>query len=225
MGILDLIFKKKKKQTKTKEKEEFEPKQAVLTKHNQENNIGGRGTIEEMSMQIPTLYSPTVEHPLLTIQDRISKLEEIYKSLNDRIILIDGKMATKNDISDLKAIMQEDLIREEDILAGIDNLSNKLDSLRKVRAELIRQVDASQDELTRKQELLKSVNQKIELIECDEKIINSLREGDASTIELAEKLGLTRQYIWGRLKELEAGGYVKSAKSGRKTKYHLIKDR
>lgn len=224
MGLLDFLFKKSKKKGDKMELESSELKKSLGERYEQDSGSEKTVILEKMVSEEPKVYSPAVEHPLLTIQDRISKLEEIYKSLNDKIVVIDGKVATKQDIDDLKAMVHEDLARGGDILAGIEGLGDRLESLRKVRSELTRQVDASRDELTRKVDTLDQIDKEIELLECDQKIIESLKQGDKSTIELSKELGLTRQYIWGRMKALQAGKYVKSVKKGRKTKYKLIKD-
>ncbi len=223
MGVLDFILKKKKKTNKKQAVEDAKLEQTISNTYQQKNSSKDALMMESIAVEQPQVYSPSVEHPLLTIQDRMTKLEEIYKSLNDRIIIIDGKVATKQDVDDLKSMLHEDLMQGDRMLSGIENLGNRLDSLRKVRDELTRQVDTSKDELTRKETVLDQVKTEIELMECDEKILEALSKGDASTIELSEKLDLTRQYIWGRLKELQSADYVKSVKSGRQTKYHLLK--
>ena len=221
MGLFDFLHTKKKPKKKAK-LEDSELKKELSTRHEQKNNHESAMLMEEIGVQSPRVYSPTVEHPLLTIQDRMSKLEEIYKSINDRIILMDGKIATKQDIDDLKAMVHEDISKGDRVLIGIENLGGKIENLKKARDDLTRQVDASKEELTRKVEAIDAIDEKIEMLECDEKIVEALRGKEMSTIGLAEEIGLTRQYIWGRLKELQKAGYVESVKTGRKTNYRLI---
>ncbi|MCK4327211.1 MAG: winged helix-turn-helix transcriptional regulator [Candidatus Diapherotrites archaeon] len=224
MGMFDFLRKKSKKTKAKPTLEESELKKTLSKRHEQKNTPEATMLMESMEVQAPRVYSPAVEHPLLTIQDRISKLEEIYKSMNDRVIVIDGKVATKQDIDDLKAMVHEDISKGDRVLVGIDGLGDKLEDLRATRGELTRQVDTSRHELTRQVKALDEIDEKIDLLECDEKIINALGESELSTIGLAEEIGLTRQYIWGRLKALQAAGYVESVKSGRKTKYRLLKE-
>ena len=224
MGLFDFLKAKDKKQKQKPEPVESELKKALSERTEQRNSAENTVMMETLEVEAPKVYSPAVDHPLLTIQDRISKLEEIYRTMSDRIVIMDGKVATKQDIDDLKAMVHEDLARGGDILTGIDNLGGQLGELKKARAELTRQVDTSKEQLTRQVDTLEKIDQKIELLECDQRIIEALREGGMSTIGLASKIGLTRQYIWGRLKALQKAGYVKSVKTGRKTKYQLIND-
>jgi len=223
MGLLGFLFKKNKKKEGEKEAERSELKKAFVKGYAVEDSGRKAVLLENMLSEEPKLYSPAVEHPLLTIQDRISKLEDIYRSLNDLLVVIDGKVATKQDIESIKALVHDDLQKGDLMLMGIGQLGERLDSLRKVRNELTRQVDETTRQLTRKAETLEKIDGEIELLECDQKIIAALEGEDKSTIELAKDLSLTRQYIWGRLKELQALGYVNPIKRGRKTKYHLEK--
>ena len=223
MGIFDVLFKKKRVKREGGPVESSQLKKKLARDYATEDS--GRKTLvyENMLSEEPKVYSPAVEHPLLTIQDRISKLEDIYRSLNDKLAVIDGKVATKTDVGEIKALVHDDLLKGDMVLMGIDRLGDRLESLRKVRNELTRQVDETTRQLTRKEELLESVGSEIELLECDQNILNALKTADKSTIELAKELSLTRQYIWGRLRELQLLGYVSSVKKGRKTKYRLEK--
>lgn len=222
MGLLDFL--KKKRKAKPPENDESELKKALSEKYEQEDGERKTLMLGNMSIEEPKVYSPTVEHPLLTIQDRLARIEETYRALNERIIIIDGKVATKQDIDDLKAMVHEDLSQGDRILGEITDLGGRLTGLRKTKEELTRQVDESTRKVTRNVEVIKKIDEEIELLECDQKIVDSLKERDKSTIELAKDIGLTRQYIWGRLKELQQGGYVKSVKKGRQTRYQLLKN-
>lgn len=220
---MEFLFKKSKKGKEKVVVESSELKKELVSRHNEEDSGRNTVTLENMVSTEPKVYSPAVEHPLLTIQDRISKLEDIYRSLDDKLVIIDGKVATKQDVEGIKAMVHDDLVKGDMVLKGIDGLEERLDGLRKVRAELTRQVDETTRQLTRKAETLDKVDGEIELLECDQRIMDALKSSDKSTIELAKELALTRQYIWGRLKELQALGYVELIKRGRKTKYHLVK--
>ena len=222
MGLLDFLKKKRKKEPP--ENDESELKKALSSKYEQDAGDQKTLALERMVIEEPRVYSPTVEHPLMTIQDRLARIEESYRSLNDRIVIIDGKVATKQDIDDLKAMVHEDLSKGDRILGEIDNLGDRMTGLRHAKDELTRQVDETKRKVTRQVETLKQIDEEIELVECDQKIVDALKEGDKSTIDLAKDIGLTRQYIWGRLKELQANGYVKSIKKGRQTRYHLLKN-
>ncbi len=218
MGILELIFR-----GKHKAEEESELKKSLAGRVSEEDAGRKALLLEDINVKEPKMYSPAVEHPLLTIQDRISKLEDIYRSLNGKLSEMNTKIATKQDIKEVKALVSQDILNGEQVIAGIDSLGSRLEKLRTAREVLTRQVDETTRQLTRKAETLSKVDKEISLLECDQNILNALGGGDKSTIELAKELSLTRQYIWGRLKELQAAGYVKSIKKGRKTKYHLVK--
>jgi uncharacterized membrane protein len=220
MGFLDFVFKKKKEKTAP---ERPELKKAMPEKYEQSDGARKMVSLAKMSTEEPKMYSQAFEHPLLTIQDRISKLEETYRSMNDKLGVINAKVATKDDVNELRGMVKDDIATGDKILDRVEGIDSRLSGLRKARDELTRQVDVSAKRLTQHSETLRKVDEEITLLECDQRIIDSLRNGDRSTIELSSQIGLTRQYIWGRLGELAKAGYVKSVKSGRQTKYHLVK--
>jgi biotin operon repressor len=162
-------------------------------------------TLKEPSSQV---YAPTVEHPLLSIQDKMSKLEEIYRRLEE-------KVATRQDIAELRELMREGVSKEDSIIRGIEGIDRKIMELHQRKEVLAKKIDVSGEELVK-------VEKELEVLEADKKIINLLSEGDYSTIEIAAKIGYTRQYIWGRLRAMEEGGKVQSLKVGRQTKYKLL---
>ncbi len=185
---------------------------------------GRTQTITMPKTEIPAqqIMTPNVEHPLLTIQDRMVRLEEIYRGLNDKIMVIDGKVATKHDIEDVKGLIGDDLDKGERVLAGIDNISLDILALRAEKEDLSHTIATSSRDIETRKKRLTKVEEQIGLMECDDKILDALGSSDLSTIELAEKLGFTRQYVWERLKELSKVNKVKSVKKGRQTKYVLV---
>ncbi|MBN3037319.1 MAG: winged helix-turn-helix transcriptional regulator [Candidatus Diapherotrites archaeon] len=168
------------------------------------------------------VYSPTVEHPLLTIQDRISKLEETYRSMSHKIDNIDVKVATKYDIDELKAIMSEEVMKDDKILDSVTSIDQKIDLLGELKRQLTRQIGQTTNELTHELTQLTHVETGLELLAAHKQLIDALEAEPLSTIELTKRIGFTRQYLWERIKELKDAGYVRSIKQGRQTKYKLV---
>ncbi|RLG69010.1 MAG: hypothetical protein DRO11_08325 [Methanobacteriota archaeon] len=221
MGFASWLKKKLLRKKTQRLPEPSQLKRAMETKYSTEH---GAKTVTLSKMETPSqqVVSPAVEHPLLTIQDRMSRLEEIYRSMNDKMTVLDGKVATKRDIEDVKSLIGDDLDKGDQVLHGIDALSLDIISLRAEKDTLNQTIEMSAREIEEKRKRLTTVESQIERMECDDKIIQALEGGDMSTIELAEKLGFTRQYVWERLKELSSSGAVKSIKKGRQTKYVLV---
>jgi biotin operon repressor len=146
----------------------------------------------------------------------------VYRGINEKIIDLDRKVATKRDIEDVKELIHDDLDKGSQVIQGIDNLSLDILALRAEKETLDHTIEMSAREIEEKRKRLNTVKSQIERMECDDKIIQALKLGGMSTIELAEKLGFTRQYVWERLKELSNSGAVKSIKKGRQTKYTLV---
>jgi uncharacterized membrane protein len=203
MGLIEWIGKRVKRKEKKKQKSE---RTKTVTKS------------ESLGLEGEKVYSPSIEHPLLTIQDRIARLEEIYRSLNEKI---EHKVATREDVEKVRVIVENNSIKEDAILGRVKDLKGELARLEEKKRELTRKVDVSTEELTQNLRELKSVEESIDLLETDKKVLDALKERDSSTIELSESLGYTRQYLWGRLKHLQTAGLVESKKVGRQTKYSV----
>jgi biotin operon repressor len=215
MGFADWIVRKlTKRKPRAGGAESSQLKKALESRYTEEE---GRSTVTLTKMDTPShqMFTPAVEHPLLTIQDRISKLEETYRSLSERLMSVDVKVATKHDIEDVKHLLNTGLKNDDRVLGGIDDLSASIDKLKQEREHLTKSIETSSKQLAQ-------VDQTLQQLECDEKITNALASGDMSTIELAEKLGFTRQYVWERMKSLTTAGKVSSVKRGRQTKYALV---
>lgn len=207
MGILNWLFgrrrKKKKKLVKI-----VKPKEGNLKEVSAGESERLVVLTSAAALDVPQkTYSPTVEHPLLSIQDRISKLEELYRGLN-------LKVATKQDASDIKNMLEFNTAKVEGVAGKVKSMDEKLDSLQERKRQLTRQ-------LTHQQEELEEVEEEIGLLDADKKILGLLSEGEVSTMEIADKLSFTRQYVWARMKELTNSGKVTSVKRGRQTKYSL----
>jgi len=138
---------------------------------------------------------------------------------------IDKKVATREDTDELKVLVGQTLDKSNDIIGNITNLDRKLALLDGKKEELTRKIDTSTYELTQDLSNLQNVERSIKLLEADKKILEVLGDKELSTIELSEKLSYTRQYLWGRLKQMQADGLVTSFKSGRQTKYIKNKDK
>lgn len=209
MGLIDWFKGIKKSEKKSELKKSFEKSERTLTIQKSED-----------LNPPPEIYSPTVEHPLLTIQDRISKLEEIYRSMNEKI---DKKLATKEDSESIRLLVGQNLDKSEQIMGNLDNLDKKLVLLEGTKGELTRKIDTSTYELTQDLGKLQQVERSIKLLEADKRILEALGRDELSTIELSAKVGYTRQYLWGRLKQMQDDGLVTSFKTGRQTKYTKVK--
>lgn len=170
------------------------------------------------------VYSPSVQHPILSIQESISRLEELYRRIEDNTRIIEENMATQKDAKEIKSSLDEERDYEKELGEKIDNLGKKIETLKRERDEITEEIEESKSKMTRKMGELTKVDKKIELLEADRRIIKALSESSMSTIELSEDLDYTRQYIWERLKELKENEIVKSEKKGRKTKYSLEVD-
>jgi uncharacterized membrane protein len=208
MGLFDW-FKKDKKE------------RSGLRKAFEEKRESERTVTIQKSESLPAMehvYTPTVEHPLLSIQDKMTKLEEIYRSLNEKV---DKKLATKEDVTEMRGMLSESLEKSESIMGGINDLDKKIVLFEGRKSELTRKIDTSNYELTQDLGELKQVERTLKLLEADKKVLGVLDSGELSTIELSEKVGYSRQYLWGRLKQMENNGLVKSFKTGRQTKYAL----
>jgi DNA-binding transcriptional ArsR family regulator len=215
MGILDWLTKKVSISQTPADLEPSEMKKTFSKRERQEMALEGAISLEKLESPKTKVLSPPVEHPLLTIQDRISKLEDIYRQLNEKIASVDQKMATRHDIDDVKVLINEDLAKGNKILHGIDSIDSKVDILRKAREELTHDITTSRRKLTR-------VDASLTLLESHQKILAELRSKSQSTVELHRKLGFTRQYLWNRLKELENAGIVEKFRDSRQTKYRVL---
>ena len=207
---------------KIKEDEESKLAKELKKRAEQEVQSGLSIMVEEVAQKAQMPVQTALAHPLLTIQEKITQLEEMYKGIDDKLVLLDGKVATKRDVSDIKGLFREDLEKEDRILEGVASLHGKLKFLDTRRRDLIRQVDKTTRQLTRQQDELTKVDEARSLLNIDQKMLNLLETKDYSTIELGKELGLSRQYLWQRLKSLEDAGHVRSVKKGRKTQYSLI---
>lgn len=167
-----------------------------------------------------SMLVPPMEHPLLTIQDKISKLEEIYRRLDEKV----ERLATKEDADEIKDMLSESLERGGDLAAVVSRIEERVEFLQEQKRELTRKIDMSTTELTQNLDRLGRVERELELLKIDRDILESLREREMSTIELSQKLGYTRQHLWGRLKRLQKNGMVECFKEGRQTKYRLINE-
>ena len=78
---------------------------------------------------------------------------------------------------------------------------------------------AKKEELEREKE---EIEEELELLDVDYRIIELLKEPSQSAA-LAEKLGVTRQYIASRLKALIDAGFIERKRKGRKVYYALKK--
>ena len=227
MGFLSWLLKKKRSEEKKNEEEPLKHrKEEEIQVNKKKELISGikEQTIALESLNAPEqrVYSPAVEHPLLTIQDRISKLGELYRSINEKLDVIGEDMAKKHDLEDIKALINEDIVKEDRILSGIVDINDRIRELEERKAELTRQIDNTTRQLTQDITELTHVEQTIELLEADKKILDALAKEELSTLELVDRVGYTRQYIWERLKALQEAGYVRSIKKGRRTKYQII---
>ena len=166
-----------------------------------------------MEMPEQRIISPTVEHPLLSIQDKLSKVEELTRIINERLINLDTKVATKEEIKELGKTVKD----EGDRIVG--TIDERLTGLYEKKAELTRQLDMSTHQFTNQLTHLTQIEGNIQLLEADKKILRSLKDKAKSTLELSKDVKFSRQYLWNRLKELEDEGYVEKIKSGRRIKY------
>ncbi|MFH1424292.1 MAG: winged helix-turn-helix domain-containing protein [archaeon] len=66
-----------------------------------------------------------------------------------------------------------------------------------------------------------NIENEIEMLEVDSKILNLLKIEKMQSVAISERLGVTRQYAATRLNELDRNGYLKKVKSGRKVYYKL----
>ena len=213
MGLREWLKKKFGK----RKSEKSELRKAFEKKRKSERTVTLRKS-ESLPMPEQVVYSPAVEHPLLTIQDKISRLEEIYKGLSERI---ERRVATKEDVKEVKELIKEGLEKEENILVGINKLDDRMEQLERKKRELTQKVSTKSQELAEDVKQLEKVERELLLLETDKKILETLSREPLSTIELSEKLGYTRQYLWSRLKEMEKHGLIKKRREGRKTKYFL----
>lgn len=180
-------------------------------------------TLESFEQPAPKVYSPSIEHPLLTIQDKLAGLEESYRRIYEKVESIDERVATGQDMEEIRALLHEGLVKEEEIIHGIDGINAKMNSYEEQKVTLEQRIEASTDQLTQDINRLGEIHDKIELLDADKKIMEYLTTTEYSTIELSEKLDLSRQYVWERLKELASAGFVDSKKVGRQTKYFILR--
>jgi len=205
MGLLDWFRRIKKGRVETIEK----------IGKSESSGLNSKSESSQESMLVPP-----VEHPLLTIQDKISKLEEIYRRLDEKV----DQLATREDAEEIKDMLSESLERGGDLAAVVSRIEERVEFLQEQKRELTRKIDVSTVELTQNLERLSRVEKELELLKIDQDILNSLKEQEMSTIELSKKLGYTRQHLWGRLKRLQEAGIVESFKEGRQTKYRVLKE-
>lgn len=231
MGLLDFFRKKE------KEKSENKKKKSDFRKAMEDQKSERTVSIQKSeSLNIPKeeIYSPTFEHPLLTMQDKLVRIEELYRSLNERVekqlatkedvrVLASKEdvrvLANKEDLKDIEEKISESLEKSESIIGGLDNLERKIGLLEQKKQDLSERIDSTTYELTKDLGELEEVEKTINLLEADKKILDILKSKKLSTIELSEELGYTRQYLWGRLKRMQDQDLVESFKEGRQTKY------
>jgi len=178
-------------------------------------------SLERLEQPRTEILMPAVEHPLLSIQDRISKIEELYRRIDGKLDQLDTKVATKEQVEEVKSLIHEDMAKGDQVLANLSDLEGKIGHLRLARAQIKRKVASTQDQLTHELTHLGSVNSKLTLLESHKKILNVISKHSLGAAEVAQKLGYTRQYVWNRLKELEEQKVVGHKKDGRQVTYFI----
>jgi predicted transcriptional regulator len=67
-----------------------------------------------------------------------------------------------------------------------------------------------------------NIETELDILEIDQKILDSLKEKKLRSITVSEELNLSRQYTASRLSHLIDSGFVKRTKRGRSVYYSLI---
>ncbi len=165
--------------------------------------------------------SESSDKSIIGVYEKLAKIEEILRIIDERLLLLDGKVATREDSRAIMDILSENSKNQDKFLSKLDEINLKLDVLSKVREKIDESIEKTEKHLDELKETEKKVRVQMELLETHKRIIEKLSERPMSTIELANSLGYTRQYVWERLQELKSAGYVDSRKEGRKTLYYI----
>ncbi len=158
----------------------------------------------------------------IAMYEKIVKIEEISRILEEKLDIIEKMMATKEDSRRIVEILNKSNEKQGNIDEKLSEIKEMIANLRKLKAEFTGQLTETTRQLTQLTEAKAEIDKNIELLEAHKKILEALKLGPKSSIDLARELGYTRQYIWERLQELKTSGYVNSRKEGRKTVYFLV---
>ncbi len=238
MGVLNRIFSKKRQEDKkegkgdVREKDEERLERQQPERKSESFGLGdalGRermyGTGEKVRvLEINREFSESSNKndALLSVYEKLAKLEEITRIIDERIMILDAKVATKDSIKEISDILLRISDKNENIFMKIDSINDKLSYLRELRNDIDYKIETTKKEINALENVKNKVDMELELLEAHKKIIDALSQNPSSTIDLAKKLGYTRQYVWERLQELKRVGYVDVKKEGRKTVYYLI---
>ena len=157
----------------------------------------------------------------IPLYEKLAKIEEILRVVDDRLVILDAKVATRDDTRELKGILLDSNNKSDSISQKIDNIQERLSFLLRKKDELDKLEQQGEKIMKIAEKRKKIVENEIKLIESHYNIIDKLKSGPKTTKELALLLNFTRQYIWERIKELEEIGLVKQKKKGRKTYYYV----
>lgn len=200
MGLLDLFRPKKKKSVK---------------------KASGKGKLRKPSRQ-KRLQSKATQKPLQSRQ--LSK-----KRAN--LVVIDPGIEVKPEIEDPLISISRQLTKIQDALEKSHRtMQSGMQSLRDDHHTIIeRQVtpdNVAEAFENRKHELeqqKENIEDELDILEIDQKILDSLNEKKLRSITISEELNLSRQYTASRLSHLIDSGFVKRTKRGRSVYYTLNK--
>ncbi|GEM_PF-4351979 len=179
---------------------------------------------EDGSKRVKTGFKQEEKENLLAIYEKIAKIEEILRIIDDRLVILDAKVATKDEMRDIRQILAETNQNKADLSEKLSLINQKIDILAAKREELSKLESESKHLAESFNKEAKKVEKTLKILESHRKILEALRNGEKSTIDLANELGFTRQYVWERLQELKSAGFVDQKKKGRKTVYFLINE-
>ena len=189
-------------------------------------NTGSEASL--MALQSERSYATTKSErsgdPLLAIYEKLARIEEITRIIDERLVLLDSKVATREDSKEIKEILIENSKNQRDLdskLQEIDKLIRELKNKEKTYSTALEMATSQINEIKKEKE---EISKRIELLEAHKRILELLKEKPRSSLEIAKDLGFSRQYVWERLQELKTAGYVDSRKEGRKNIYYLISD-
>ncbi len=146
------------------------------------------------------------------------------------IVVIDPKIEAKTEIEDPLISISRQLTKIQDALEkSHTTIQTGMQSLRDDHHTIIeRQVtpdNVAEAFENHKRELeteKTNIETELDILEIDQKILDSLKEKKLRSITVSEELNLSRQYTASRLSHLIDSGFVKRTKRGRSVYYSLI---
>ncbi len=157
----------------------------------------------------------------LALYDKIVRIEEISRIIEEKLDLIEKTMSTREDSRQIIDILRSGAQTQSNINNRLEDIDEKIESLRKLRSQFTGQLTETTRQLTELTKEKTIIDRNLRLLEAHKRILESLKAARKSSTDLSKELGYSRQYIWERLQELKASGYVNSTRVGRKTVYFI----